>query len=140
MKYKIFAMLLLVAAIFGTITVSQDVRAEEQNSSELKQQSNANAVNPIADACKHNPDAAICKTNQKSLSQSVGDIIKFVVSLLGIIAVIVIIIAGMTYVTSAGDAGKVVLAKRMIIYAVIGLIVAIASGAIVAFVVNQFGK
>lgn len=55
----------------------------------------------------------------------------------GIISVIVIIWAGIMYSTAAGDAGKVARAKQIIVFAVIGLIVSISAGAILAFVTNS---
>ena len=54
----------------------------------------------------------------------------------GIASVIVIIWAGIMYSTAAGDAGKVARAKQIIVFAVIGLIISILAGAILAFVVN----
>jgi Type IV secretion system pilin len=52
----------------------------------------------------------------------------------GIIAVIVIIIAGFTMTTNGGDPGAVAKAKNAILYAVIGLIVIGAAFAITSFV------
>lgn len=55
---------------------------------------------------------------------------------IGIIAVIIIIIGGLRYVLSAGDQNAVNNAKNTILYAVIGLIIAILAYAIVNFVVG----
>lgn len=52
----------------------------------------------------------------------------------GIVAVIVLIIAGFLYVTSNGDPGKVKTAKNAILYTVIGIIFVLAAAIIVAFV------
>ena len=54
----------------------------------------------------------------------------------GIICVIIIIVAGLTFITAAGNPSAIARAKTMIIYAVIGLAVAILSYAIVNFVIN----
>jgi hypothetical protein len=56
----------------------------------------------------------------------------------GIVAVIVIIIAGLTYSTSMGDSGRVTRAKNMILYAVIGLGILLAAFAITNFVIGRF--
>jgi hypothetical protein len=56
----------------------------------------------------------------------------------GIVAVIVIVIAGIMYATSLGDSGRVTRAKNMILYAVIGLAVLLAAFAITNFVIGQF--
>jgi len=57
--------------------------------------------------------------------------------ILGGIAILVITIAGFRYITSAGDPQKAASAKSTIIYAIIGLMVAVAAEAIVAFVVTS---
>jgi hypothetical protein len=73
---------------------------------------------------------------------NLGDKIKSVVNLLlyiiGIAAVIVIVIAGLMYVVSSGDANKTKAAKDAILYAVVGLVVAILAFAIVNFVIGAF--
>lgn len=56
----------------------------------------------------------------------------------GIVAVIVIIIAGLMYTTSMGDSGRVTRSKNMILYSVIGIGVIIAAYAITNFVVGTF--
>jgi hypothetical protein len=60
--------------------------------------------------------------------------------LIGAIAVIMIIIGGLRYVTANGDSKATASAKDTILYSVIGLIVAIAAFAIVNFVVVNIGK
>jgi|GEM_PF-85403 trbC/VIRB2 family len=73
---------------------------------------------------------------------SANDVIKTIINALlffiGVVAVIMIIWAGIQYTTSAGDSNKVATAKNTIVYAVIGLIVAIFAYAIVNFVVSTF--
>lgn len=57
--------------------------------------------------------------------------------LIGIVAVIYIIIGGYKYITANGDASKIGSAKNTIMYAVIGLVVAMAAYAIVTFVITN---
>lgn len=73
-----------------------------------------------------------------NLKKGVWDIISFALGILGGVAVIVIIIAGIMYTTSSGDSGKITAAKNTIIYAAVGLVVAILAGAIVSLVATQF--
>ena len=56
----------------------------------------------------------------------------------GIVAVLMIVIAGFKYVSSAGDPGKVASAKNAILYSVVGLLLVAFSFAIVNFVVSMF--
>lgn len=64
-------------------------------------------------------------------------IINVIVGVIGVIAVAVIVIGGIFYVTSAGDAVKTKKAQNTIIYGVVGLIIAILAFAIVNFVLNN---
>ena len=57
---------------------------------------------------------------------------------LGAIAVIMIIIAGITMTTSGGDAEAVKKAKNTILYSVIGLIVVLMAFTITQFVIKNF--
>jgi len=64
--------------------------------------------------------------------------INLVYYIAGIVAVIVIVISGITYATSLGDSGRVTRAKNMILYAVIGLLILVAAFAITNFVMSNF--
>ena len=67
----------------------------------------------------------------------VTDIINVFLFLIGALSVVMIIYGGIRYVTSAGDSGRVTSAKNTIMYAVVGLVVAILAFAIVNFVVGS---
>ena len=76
--------------------------------------------------------------NSTDLPSFITNIVNILLFLAGAIAVIVIIIGGIRYVMSSGDAGQVQAAKNTILYAVVGLVVVIMAYAIVNFVINQF--
>lgn len=57
----------------------------------------------------------------------------------GIIAVVMLIWGGVRYIISGGDQKKVTDAKNTILYAILGLVVALLSYAIVNFVLNVVG-
>ncbi len=65
--------------------------------------------------------------------KKITDIMLFAV---GILSVIMLIVGGMHYVISGGKKESVASAKNTILYAIVGLIVALLSYAIVNFVVN----
>ena len=69
------------------------------------------------------------------LIQTVVNVLLWVV---GALSVIMIIFSGIRYVTSAGDAAKTKAAQNSLIYAVVGLIVAIFAWAIVNMVIDKF--
>lgn len=56
---------------------------------------------------------------------------------IGAAAVIAIIIGGLRYTLSRGDSNQVAEAKDSILYAIVGVVVAIASQAIVVFILNR---
>ena len=58
--------------------------------------------------------------------------------IIGAIAVIMLIIGGIRYVTSGGDSAAVTSAKNTILYAVVGIVVAILAYAVVNFVITSF--
>ena len=78
--------------------------------------------------------------DSKGLTEGITTVVNMMLFLLGVIAVIAIIIGGFRYVTSNGDAAGTKAGKDTILYAVIGLIVAILAYAFVNFVVSTFAK
>jgi hypothetical protein len=88
--------------------------------------------------CGTNKDAAVCKSTGDDATNMVKVIVNMLLYVLGIIAVIMIIIGGIRYTTSGGDAPGLKSARDTIIYAVVGLVIAIMSFAIVNFVLGWF--
>lgn len=64
-------------------------------------------------------------------------IINGIIGVLALVCVIVMIVGGVTYMTSAGDAGKVKKGKDTILYGLIGLIICALSAVIVNFVITN---
>lgn len=95
------------------------------------------AIN-VFDACENNASDAVCAAKNDSATNLAETLINTLLYLIGIVAVIVIILGGFRYVTSNGDQGQITAAKNIILYAVIGLIVAILAYVIVNFVVSIF--
>ncbi len=76
-------------------------------------------------------------TGAQDLPTLIGKIIGVLLGVMGIILVIYIIIAGITYMTAAGEDTKVKKAKAMIQTSVIGIIIIVAAYSISAFVISQ---
>jgi tellurite resistance protein TehA-like permease len=55
----------------------------------------------------------------------------------GVIAIIMLIIAGLKYITSQGDAGKAASARNTIIYALVGAVIVVFAQIIVRFVIDK---
>ena len=59
----------------------------------------------------------------QTLDNALSSILKAIILIMGLVAVVFIIIGGINYITSGGDAAKVKKARETILYAVIGLII-----------------
>lgn len=76
--------------------------------------------------------------SSNSLQDNIKTIVNVILYLLGAIAVIMIVIGGLRYTVSGGDSNATTGAKNTILFAVVGLIIAVLAYAIVNFVLKQF--
>ncbi len=67
----------------------------------------------------------------------VSTIISVALGIIGALALLIITVSGLRYITAGGNPEKTAKAKNGIIYSLVGLVVAISAEAIVAFVVGQ---
>ena len=72
-------------------------------------------------------------------STKVNDIYSLIFGIAGGIAVIIIILGGVKFITSQGDPQALAKARNTIIYAAIGLAVSVAAFSIVTFVIGKIG-
>lgn len=85
--------------------------------------------------CAKSKDQSANLFGKSGIFQTVTNVLLF---LIGAVSVIMLIIGGIRYVLSGGDSTAVTAAKNTILYAVIGIIVALLAYAIVNFVVTSF--
>lgn len=82
-----------------------------------------------------------CATTTDGSTSEVNDLIALVINIfsivVGVVAVIMIIIGGLKYITSSGDSNNVTSAKNTILYAIIGLVVVALAQFIVKFVLAK---
>jgi len=78
-----------------------------------------------------------CDGSNTSLNNVIGTAINIFSIIIGIVAVIMIMVAGFKYITAAGDSGQIGSAKNTIIYAVIGLVIVGLAQTIVRFVLGK---
>lgn len=69
----------------------------------------------------------------------VTNVLHLVFTVAGALAVFMIMLASFQYLTSQGDSQQVAKAKNTILYAIIGLVIAISGYTIVGFVAGRFG-
>jgi hypothetical protein len=74
-------------------------------------------------------------TGDGGVFQKITNVLLFII---GAISVIMLIIGGIRYVVSGGDSSAVTAAKNTILYAIVGIIVALLAYALVNFVLGSF--
>lgn len=78
--------------------------------------------------------------SDKQLESNINTILTSIIGVLGLVCVVVMIVGGINYMTSAGDTNKVEKGKKTILYGAIGLIICALSFAIVNFVISDIIK
>ena len=80
-------------------------------------------------------DQAIDLFGSAGIFTTITNVMLFIV---GAISVIMVVIGGLRYVVSGGNSSNVTTAKNTILYAVVGLIIAIMAYAVINFVIGSF--
>ncbi len=131
---RIKRVLFTLAATLGLLipgAVPAIVSAEDVN---IKSNLCAGASFDASGTC----DAADQSAAKTSITDYIATAINIFSVIVGVIAVVMIIIGGVKYITSGGDAGNVTGAKNTILYAIIGLVIVALSQVIVQFVLGSF--
>ena len=126
------AMVLAISApIAAPAIVYADDQATQQINTGLCAGSNLDASNTNCDS-----SASGAEANAK-----ITDILKTVINIfslvVGAVAVIMIIVGGLRYITSGGESSNVSTAKNTIIYAIVGLVIVALAQFIVHFVLGK---
>lgn len=98
------------------------------------------AANAKAEICKGIGAAqggGGCNTTGPSIEKIIRTVVNILSLVGGIAAVIMIIVSGLKYVTSSGDASNVSSAKNTMVYAIVGLIIIALAQVIVRFVYSN---
>lgn len=106
----------------------------------------AGAAEVFDKACQGVANATLCQDNAKTQTPADNSVfgsngiltkaISLVTMLVGVASVIMIIIGGFKYITSSGDSANITSAKNTILYAVIGLVVALVAQSLIVFVIK----
>jgi hypothetical protein len=96
------------------------------------------AADSIKDACAGvSTSGGDCADNGTQLNNAIKVAINIFAVIVGVIAVIMVIIAGATFITSNGESGKLAKAKTSVIYAIVGMILVAAAETVVHFVIGS---
>lgn len=78
-----------------------------------------------------------CTNSNTRITQTIRNVVGLLSIIIGVVAVIMIVIAGFKYITSGGDASSIQSAKNTLIYAIVGLVIVAMSQFIVQFVLKR---
>ena len=125
----------------GYPTYCQRARITDESGESLTVYIYATNQSACAQAGIATADGNLCSEDSGfTLNEIVSTVISTIIYIIGIVAVIMIIIGGIHYATSQGDAAKVKKGKDTILYGIIGLVIAILAYAIVNFVLEALNK
>lgn len=102
----------------------------------------AAGYNPKHDLCSGSELDLSGGTNCKggssgSFNSLLHTVVNIFSTIVGVIAVIMIIVGGLKYITSGGDSQKVASAKNTLLFAIVGLIIVALAQIIVRFVLSK---
>jgi len=130
MKKIFLSLVILLSSTFsalpGTVLAANAV---DQACSGLNSLSTSNI-------CCGTGQASSCGNGQASVNKIVASVTKLISYIVGAVAVLVIIFAGFRFITSGGSNENTNSARNMILYAIIGLAVAVLAQLIVHYAIN----
>lgn len=87
------------------------------------------------------PDCIITYNNESlTIYKLIDTVVTWLTTIVGIIAVLMLIYGGLVYITSAGNKDRAENAKKIITYSVLGIIVVVLARVIVSLVINTAGE
>lgn len=73
-----------------------------------------------------------------SFQEIFGKLTDLLIFIVGAVSILMVVWGGLLFVLSAGDSGRIKTARETILYAVVGVIVALSAFAIVSFIRGRF--
>lgn len=134
-KYILLSLALSLLTIFIPLSCSVFADGDDNNGA-----ASSSCTDPISCISQGSGGASGGGQSEKTISETIGDVINTILFIAGILSVIMIIYGGIRYTTSAGDSSKITTAKNTLMYAIVGLVVSILAYAIVNTVIGIFKK
>lgn len=100
--------------------------------------STATPASAASTGIREGADSARGDDQSEDLNANFKLITNVLLFIVGAISVIMLIIGGIRYTVSGGDAGQITSAKNTILYAIVGIVISILAYAIVNFFIDQF--
>lgn len=100
---------------------------------------NVSAIDVWEQPCAgDNTGSTLCSSQSDDAQSIIRNVVNTLLFVLGAVSVVAIIIGGIMFAVSAGNADQIKRAKNTILYSVVGLAVAFAAYAIVNWVIERF--
>jgi hypothetical protein len=128
MKRLLILAAALVFTLTPTIALSGTAYAACGNGSRAKDKV-LEGIGATGSDCKEEP-----------LTNVIAGVVNILSLIVGMVAIVMIVLAGFKYITSGGDANKVGGAKQTLVYALVGLVVAALAQVLVHFVLYNINK
>lgn len=82
-----------------------------------------------------------CRTpgSVRTVPNTIRRVVTILIFIVGAVSILMIVVGGLRYVLSGGDEKAVAAAKNTIIFAIVGVVIAVAAYAIVNFVLTNLG-
>lgn len=127
MKKSLQALLLVPVMAFGVTAATPVIASAASCNNDVSLQ---NGVD-----CAKGDDQSSKLFGNGGVFNTITNVLLFII---GAVSVIMLIIGGIRYTVSGGDSSAVTSAKNTILYAIVGIVVALLAYAIVNFVVGSF--
>lgn len=138
-KNSKFYVAVVGALIFGGASLFAGTSVAHATASSETSTVIAATGNPLFDkSCESSGGSALCQPDQRLFGpESIWTrIVNTLIFIIGVISVLMIVIGGLRYTLSGGDSGSLTNAKNTILYALVGLVVAVSAYAMVNFVLS----
>jgi len=100
----------------------------------------ADSITPTANSSLAGDIGKNVKMSDQPLDQTLNTVANYAIGILIIVAVFYVIWAGYTFVTSSGDTEKINTARQRIMFAAIGIVVALLAKGIISLVLSAISN
>lgn len=132
-KKSLEALLIVPALALGVTAATSVITAPVANAADCTDDASGGLSGGAG--CAQGKDQQADLFGSNGVFKTITNVLLFII---GAVSVIMLIIGGIRYVVSGGDSSAVTGAKNTILYAVVGIVVAILAYALVNFVITSF--
>jgi uncharacterized membrane protein len=138
MKFKssILKQIFFLFVLLSLLVLPYFVFAQENTNSNTTNANNNNPLNRLENVAS-GEQGAYAEANEFTFSMIIGQVVRMLLSFLGIIFVVLIIVAGFQWMTANGNQESISKAKGSLQSSIIGLIIVVSAYAVWEFISSQ---